>query len=185
LKKNLKHKKKKMLQKQLKHSLSNSQILEKHTNNNIEKSLDMNNEPPKTEIMVSPPLSSSTEVATSTTQTTQLQTTNSTTKEKPRIMNLSEVSVIRDILMGQQMADYERRFNSMETLIEAKDEATRHRISALEGELKAELTARFDKLEHLLLLNVEQLNQRMQSISRQDKNSLSELLVSLSQKLKE
>lgn len=146
----------------------------------------MNTDAPQTEPATTLATVGESNPATPTTETTQLQTTNSTSKEKPRsMMNLSEVSVIRDILMGQQMADYERRFNSMETLIDAKEEATRHRINALEGELKAELVARFEKLEHLLLLNVEQLNQRMQSLSRQDKNSLSELLISMSQKLKE
>lgn len=170
----------------LKPPLSISQNFEKHTNIDIKNSLDMNMEEPQTEKATNIATIGESNPATPTTQTTQLQTTNSTSKEKPSsMMNLSEVSVIRDILMGQQMADYERRFNSMETLIDAKEEATRHRINALEGELKAELVARFEKLEHLLLLNVEQLNQRMQSLSRQDKNSLSELLIAMSQKLKE
>jgi SUMO ligase MMS21 Smc5/6 complex component len=99
-------------------------------------------------------------------------------------MNPTEIGVIRDILMGQQMADYEKRFESMQQFVDAKDGVTKQRIEALEKELKAEMNARFDKIEHLLLLHVEQINQRMQMQSRQDKHQLADMLIEMSGKLK-
>ncbi len=99
-------------------------------------------------------------------------------------MNPTEIGVIRDILMGQQMADYEKRFESMQQFVDAKDGVTKQRIEALEKELKAEMNARFDKIEHLLLMHVEQINQRMQMQSRQDKHQLADMLIEMSGKLK-
>ena len=99
-------------------------------------------------------------------------------------MNPTEIGVIRDILMGQQMADYEKRFESMQQFVDAKDNVAKQRIEMLEKELRAEMNARFDKIEHLLLLHVEQINQRMQLQSRQDKHQLADLLLEISGKLK-
>ena len=65
--------------------------------------------------------------------------------------------------------------------IQKNEDATKARFDALE----ADMNARFDRLEQLLTQNVEKINTQMNSMSKNDKAGLADLLVELSKKLKE
>lgn len=91
-----------------------------------------------------------------------------------------DMSLLRDIIMGPKVAEYDHRFSDIEALIKKNEAATSQHFANLEKEMNE----RFDRLEKLLLQNVETLQNQMQNMSATDKNSLADLLVELSQKLK-
>lgn len=105
-------------------------------------------------------------------------------------MNLGELSTIRNILMGQQMAEYEQSFNEVKTTIEHKEAATNQKIVDLENQmnerfatLENDMNMRFDKLEALLLEHVRQINERVSTVSNTDKKELGKMLAAISQQL--
>ena len=103
------------------------------------------------------------------------------TKDNGATPTVSEIGIIRDILMGGHIADYEKRFLLLEETIQKLDNATREREKVMHDEIKA----RFDKVEHLLNHHVEDLNGKMRELSKNDKNSLSDLLAEMGKRLKE
>ena len=112
-------------------------------------------------------------------------------KEDPNgTMNLGELSTIRNILMGQQMNEYDSRFAEVEKLIVDSEEKSNQKLNALAEKtaqqmdaLKAEMSERFDKLESLLMDNVSKLNQKMEATSRDDKHELGKFLSEVGKKL--
>lgn len=92
-----------------------------------------------------------------------------------------DVNVIRDILMGQHISQFEHRFQENEETIARTEEALRNRIQQMENEMNA----RFERLEQLLSAHVETLTNRLMETSKGDKASLARLLDEVSNKLKE
>ncbi len=102
-------------------------------------------------------------------------------------MNIGELSTIRNILMGQQMAEYERSFKEVNETINQKEAATHEQIQELENRmnerfeaLEQDMNSRFDRLEAFLLDNVKQLNERIIAVSTRDKVDLGKLLATMS-----
>jgi hypothetical protein len=91
-----------------------------------------------------------------------------------------DMSLLRDIIMGPKVIEYDKRFSDIEELIKKNEEATRNHFAKMEKDMNE----RFDKLEKLLTQNVEMLQNQMQKMSTTDKNTLADLLVELSSKLK-
>ena len=103
---------------------------------------------------------------------------------------LGEISTIRNILMGEQMSQYENRFAEMQTALEKAQEELGNELRATASgtddrltNLERDMNARFDKLEKMLSDSVAQMNTRMDKISTADKKQLGEMLATLSQKL--
>jgi len=103
---------------------------------------------------------------------------------------LSEISTIRNILMGQQMSEYESQFNKVSDEIasarghftaelNAQDEKTDRHFQQLEKDMNE----RFDRLEKLLADHVHRLDDKLLKISKSDKNDLGKMLSDLSKKL--
>ena len=99
----------------------------------------------------------------------------------PNPMGLfGDMSLLREIIMGPKIIEYNERFSEKQTLIEQNDAATKAHFEALERDMNA----RFDRLEQLLAQNVEKLTKFVQETSKNDKTMLADLLVGVSQKLK-
>ncbi len=114
-----------------------------------------------------------------------------------------DMSLLREIIMGPKVIEYEQKFTDTDALIQKNDDtiqalikkinedtltqiqknedATKARFDALESDMNA----RFDRLEQLLTQNVEKINAQMNSMSKNDKAGLADLLVELSKKLKD
>ena len=97
------------------------------------------------------------------------------------VSGLGDVSMIREIIMGQQIAEYNRRLAHIEEWIQRNEEANRQSHDAMQRAF----TARMEQLEQLLMQNVESLNQKVQHFSKTDRAQLSDLLIEVSKKLKE
>lgn len=102
----------------------------------------------------------------------------------------SEISTIRNILMGQQMSEYEHRFNQINHDIAQAREYFTQEISLLSDktdvrfqQLEKDINERFDRLERLLEDHVRRLDEKLLSMSKSDKNDLGKMLAELSKKL--
>jgi hypothetical protein len=107
------------------------------------------------------------------------ETTNPT--PTPPMMNpFGDMSMLRDIIMGPKVEEYDQHFKDIEALIQKNEASTQARFEALERDMNA----RFDRLEQLLLQNVDKLNQQIQNTSQTDRHALADMLVEISQRLK-
>jgi phage host-nuclease inhibitor protein Gam len=97
------------------------------------------------------------------------------------VTGLGDISMIREIIMGQQITEYNRRLAHIEEWIQRNEEANRQSHEAMQRAF----TARMEQLEQLVMQNVESLNQKVQHFSKTDRAQLSDLLLEVSKKLKE
>jgi uncharacterized protein YukE len=111
-------------------------------------------------------------------------------KDQNTGMNLGELSTIRNILMGQQMNEYDERFGELEKLVSDAEDRINQKINALEeasnkklSDLQAEMTQKLEKLENALMENVSSINQKMEATSREDKHQLGAFLSEIGKKL--
>jgi hypothetical protein len=103
---------------------------------------------------------------------------------------LSEISTIRNILMGQQMSEYEDTFGQINNEISQTKEHFSKELSTFSAQtedrfrqLERDMNERFDRLEKLLTDHVNRLDEKLLSISKSDKNNLGKMLGDLSKKL--
>ena len=142
---------------------------------------------------------------------------NTTTHEAPTPNPMAgmfgDMSLLRDIIMGPKVVEYNERFEAIHTLIEKNDHQTQalieknnsqtnalieknnNEIRTLIGKNEAATNARFEALERdmhakfehfeqLLNQNVENLTKLIHETSISDKATLADLLIGVSQKLK-
>lgn len=99
---------------------------------------------------------------------------------------IGEISTIRNILMGQQMSEYEQRFGHLEEkLISASDNQgtklqnmeskTQERFSVLEQDI----SKRFDTLELMLKEGLEKLHTQTQTTRENDNDALGKMFVEI------
>lgn len=107
-------------------------------------------------------------------------------------MNLGEISTIRDILMGQQMSDYEQRFQEMENQMATMVEALEGQIDRLQNEtnsqsnhLEKSLSSQLSSLDKALSKRLEQLENKLQQTSQKDKAKIGKMLADMGKKLME
>lgn len=129
-------------------------------------------------------------------------------------VQLGEISTIRDILMGQQMSEYESRFKELEAYMQAAEQRLRAQIDTLAGdnskqlqqvetqaqqrlgsvekriseqfdELETLANNRFTQLEKLLASNTERLQQEIKQTSQQDRHRIGSLLLNIGNQLLE
>ena len=110
------------------------------------------------------------------------ENTTTPTTATPNPMGMfGDMSMLRDIIMGPKVIEYDQHLIDVDHLIQKNDDATQARFDALERDMNA----RFDRLEQLLMQNVEKLTNQIQQTSKSDKAMLADLLIGISQKLKD
>jgi hypothetical protein len=110
--------------------------------------------------------------------------------ENNQTVQVSEISTIRDILMGQQMAEYEAQFAQMEEEMTTAKAQFSKELSALGDqsdqrfcELEKAVNERFDRLEKMMKENIGRLDAKLLEVSKTDKSNLGQMLADLSKKL--
>jgi gas vesicle protein len=101
-----------------------------------------------------------------------------------------EIGTIRDILMGQQMDEYELRFNEIKDLIaKLKEDITKQlddqgdQFSKALKKLSEETDNRFEKLEKLLEKKIETLQDKVEKNRNSDKHKLGKMLTKIGEQL--
>ena len=102
----------------------------------------------------------------------------------------NEISTIRSILMGEQMAGYAEHFAKLEKEITANKDYFSNELSSLGHQtdariqrLEKDMNERFDRLEQLLKDHVARLDQKLLEVTTTDKQNLGQMLAELSSKL--
>ncbi len=101
-----------------------------------------------------------------------------------------EISIIRDILMGHQISEYEQRFNQLDERLNQLEEIFHQRIDYLsanisdrEAQSNRDFSDRMDRLENLIASSIENLNTKIDKVTNEDKKKLGKMMAELSQKL--
>ncbi|MEL7221707.1 MAG: hypothetical protein AAGJ93_10335 [Bacteroidota bacterium] len=90
--------------------------------------------------------------------------------------SLTELTTIRDILMGELIEEYNERIEKIEAQLNAQQAA----LDAKEADLNAKITA----LDELLTKNSEVLSEAIEKKTTEDRQALGALFLSLGQQLK-
>jgi len=114
-------------------------------------------------------------------------------KESPVSVNgIGEIGTIRDILMGQHIAEFEKRFAHLDSIVKQVESDLHQRLGELDdqvgqraNQLEGDIDKRFGKLESQLNSNVQQLESQIEKISRSDRHRLGKMLAKVSQQLLE
>lgn len=108
----------------------------------------------------------------------------------PQNLNLGEIGMIRNILMGEQINDFEQKFKQMQDRIHELEEKLNSKINALNeatqqsfDKAKAERSNKFAEIEKQIIDNVEKLNNRVNKVSKDDKARLGKMLEKVSKQL--
>ena len=101
-----------------------------------------------------------------------------------------DISMIRDILMGQQMTEYNGRFQELENTLHKMAEQFDQKLAALEKEhaeqrkqMQEANAKRFEKLESLLQTKIDSLDKKLEKVSRDDKHLLGQMLTKMGAQL--
>ncbi len=101
-----------------------------------------------------------------------------------------DIGMIRDILMGQQISEYEQRFREMEESFARQENIFNEQIHTMRQQNEERLIAmehdvaqKFDRLEKLLKENVQDIKNSMAANSSGDKQALGSLLAEMGKKL--
>ncbi len=110
--------------------------------------------------------------------------------KEEKTLGLGEISTIRDILMGQQIAEFEKRFAEIKSQEEKMERDIQKKITSLEKDIDSRLSAlekdmgnRFDKLESLIKDNINALDGKLNKVTKSDKEMLGQLLQDMGKKL--
>jgi Skp family chaperone for outer membrane proteins len=111
-------------------------------------------------------------------------------KTEVKTPGLGDISMIRDILMGQQINDYETRFAEVSGRINQLEQDLRNTIHLLDEKTEAnlarltqEMNDRMEKLRQHLDSQINILNNKIQDTSAKDRAKMAGLLVEISKKL--
>lgn len=111
-------------------------------------------------------------------------------KKDNQSLGFGEIGTIRDILMGQQMAEYEKRFASMSQDLSVTTNDMNARINDLRentwarlDSLEADIKARLDQLEKIMLEKFNQMDSKMAQTSNMDKANIGAMLAEMGKKL--
>ena len=103
---------------------------------------------------------------------------------------LGEISTIRNILMGQQMNEYEQRFGHLEEKLVSASGEQGEKLATFQKEtevrlnnLEKEMSARFDGLEKMLKEGLEKLQSQTETSRTSDNDALGKMLAEVGQKL--
>ncbi len=103
---------------------------------------------------------------------------------------LGEVSAIRDILMGEQMAEYDQRFQQAEIRADAMEQAFIQKLAELEKRqadalqaFREETEKRLARLEQQLAARAGELEDKIRTVSDTDRVKLGQMLSELGRQL--
>ena len=118
-----------------------------------------------------------------------MKNANNNIEEAPAV-NADGLSVIKDILLGQHLAEYKSNLNSIKKQFEDSGKASGSQMKQLESNINSridQLEKSFEKsirqLESMIDKQVSKLNQRIDEVSSTDKKDLANMLSTISQKL--
>ena len=104
--------------------------------------------------------------------------------------SLGEISTIRDILMGEQMTEYDSRFQQLNERLNAAEERINNRIDELQArqeaalqQLRKDTEARLEALSQQLGSKSGELEERINTVSRNDRVRLGEMLSELGKQI--
>ena len=105
-------------------------------------------------------------------------------------LNLGEIGMIRNILMGEQIGEFEKKFNSLQDQLASLEEEFKAKINSLEqstqqsfSTMDKDANLRFEDIEKQLIANVTKLNNRIDKVSKDDKMRLGKMLEKISKQL--
>ena len=105
-------------------------------------------------------------------------------------LGLGEISTIRNILMGQQMNEYEQRFGHLEEKLTTASGQQTSDLKAFQtettrrlNEMENEINERFDKLEKMLREGLENLRTQNENSRKNDNAALGRMLGDIGRKL--
>lgn len=111
-------------------------------------------------------------------------------KKETNGVNFGEISTIRNILMGQQMADYNNRFQELKDHLEKVETSLNSRLKEIEQqhtaqyeEMQKVFTAKLDRLESLLLQNIKDVDVAANEKTTQERQNMAQLLAEMSDRL--
>ncbi|MEM8908257.1 MAG: hypothetical protein AAGD05_10465 [Bacteroidota bacterium] len=103
---------------------------------------------------------------------------------------LGDISIIRNILMGQQMSEYQEQFAQLNNRLDLMEKAFNAQIKNLDQEhkdrhksMEKEMTHNFKRLEKLIIESTEALDKKLEKVSYEDKKRLGKMMGDLSKKL--
>lgn len=105
-------------------------------------------------------------------------------------MNINDLGTIRNILMGEQISEFEKKFNTLEEQVKMLEQQLKDKIDSVEAtnndaraiHEKAS-NMRFEELEKSLINNIAKLDKKIDKISRDDKMRLGKMLDKVSKTL--
>ena len=105
-------------------------------------------------------------------------------------INLGEITTIRNILMGQQMQEYDGRFDGLQEHVNVLEASLNEKINALEKRteerlrtMNNDMAERLDKLEQLILNNSKDLDAKINKITSDDRQQMGVLFAEMSKRL--
>ena len=111
-------------------------------------------------------------------------------KKETNGVNFGEISTIRNILMGQQMDDYNNRFQELKDHLEKVEASLNSRLKEIEEqqiaqnrEMQKVFTAKLDRLENLLLQSIKDVNATAIENTTQERQNMAQLLAEMSDRL--
>ena len=107
-------------------------------------------------------------------------------------MDLGELGMIRNILMGQQISEWEVKYSEINQDLEARAQELENLINSRSesadsemSEMDKAITARLNKLEKNLEKRLDQLEQKLVDSSQKDRHSMGKMLAEMGRKLME
>jgi len=111
-------------------------------------------------------------------------------KKESNGINFGEISTIRNILMGQQMNDYDNRFVELKDYLEKVETSLNSRLKEIEQqqvarneEMQKVFTTKLDRLEDLLLQNISDAKTSALEKTAQERIDLGQLFEEMSDRL--
>ncbi len=110
--------------------------------------------------------------------------------KEEKSMGLGEISTIRNILMGNQMQEYEAKFETLKKESQDISKSTNEKVKSLEAEmnkrfddLEKDLAKRMNKLEQILIENKTKMEEKIVEERKGDQELLGHLFKEISEKL--
>ena len=117
---------------------------------------------------------------------------NGNNSSKNDTLNVGEISTIRDILMGQQMSEYDLRFKALEErMMEMMDtldtQINDNNNQAIDqrNRMEKSLTDQLNNLDKAIGKRLEALENKLQQTSTKDKARIGKMLADMGKKLME
>lgn len=110
--------------------------------------------------------------------------------KEEKLAGIGEISMIRDILMGQHISEFQKNFDAADEKTSQLNKAMDEKFKTLEGELRSHMgevenniNARLDNLESMLKDNVADLEWKISDSGKNDKEMLGHMLQEMGKKL--